>query len=229
MKERIKLILISLVSLLLLNAVLFSVLTVVQAPYYDAAPSEMNSIYELYASEEYDKVVYRCACEYIDENEIPKIEEVFKSTAIVKLNKIESYLTMLSLDENDFVFLTMNRSYEDRKLAMEKIVASNVLIYSENDTVYVVCIELTEYKFEEGYDKIAIYKTENSELSELLTKYKAPKNKGIHFIVPEWRYDLSGFPESFNGKLYVLSFFVEFFVIQFIIKKIKPIKVRFSR
>lgn len=220
MKKRIKTIIISFVFVMLLNITLFSVLTIIQAPYYDTAPSEVNSIYDLYASEEYNEVVYRSARDYVsDEAEIQKIEEAFKSAEIVKLNKFESYLRMILLDQNDFVFLTMTRNYGDRKIAMEKLVASHVLVYSENDSVYVVCIELTEYAYEAGYEKIAIYETKNTELSELLTEYKAPKNKGFHLAVPEWRDDISKFPESYNGRLYVLSFFIEFFVALYVINK----------
>lgn len=220
MKKRSKTIIISFVFVLFLNIILLSILTIVQAPYYDTAPSEVNSIYELYASEEYNEVIYRSAREYVsDGDDIQKIEEAFKSAEIVKLNIFESYLRMMLLDENDFVFLTMTRNYGDRKLAMEKLVASNVLVYSENDSVYVVCTELTEYAYEAGYKKIAIYETKNTELSELLTEYKAPKNKGLHLAVPEWRDDISHFPKSLNGRLYVLSFFAEFFVALFVINK----------
>lgn len=225
MKEQIKTIVITLVLFLLLNIVVFSVLTVVQAPYYDTAPSKVNSIYELYASDEYNQVTYNSAQGYIsDETEIQIIEDAFKSTSMVKLDRIESYSKMLLLDENDFVVLTMTRGYGDRKLAMKKLVASNILVYAESDNVYVVCSELTEYSVEDGYAKIAIYETENSELAKLLNEYKAPKNKGLHLIVPEWRYDISNFPESFDGRQYVLSFIVEFIGALFVVKRIRKSK-----
>lgn len=227
MKNYIKSIALSFSLVLLLNIILFSILTVVQAPYYDEAPSEANSIYELYASEEYDEVVYKSASQHqLNENEIRKMDELFKSASIVKLNKMESYLTMVLLDKNDFTFLTMTKNYGDRKLAAQKLVASNVLVYSKKDTVYVVCCELTENEYDAEYGKIAIYKTKNKELAKSLTEYKAPKNKGFHLLVPEWRYDISRFPESYYGRQYVLSFFVEFVIAIYVIKRINQGTVR---
>lgn len=223
MKKRIKVLVLSLVLILLLNTVLFSVLTFVQAPYYDEAPSKMDSIYELYASDEYSEVVYRSALEYVsDQTEIQKINDVFKSASINKLNKFQSYFKMFSLGKKDFVFITFTRDYGDRKVAAEKLMASNIIVYLENNNAYVACLELKEYAYDGSDTKVAIYEVENesAELISLLKEYKENKKTGWQPILPEWRENISDFPDSFNGRQYFLFFFIEIIVIIALINKI---------
>ena len=222
MNKRIKVIIISILAVLLLNTVLFSFLTVYQAPYYEDAPAEMSSIYEMYASDEYNAVVYRDAIEFIsDEDEIQKISETFKSTYVVKLSKFQSYLKMFSLNKGDFVFGTISGDYGDRKIAAEKLIASHVFVYLKNNDVYVVCTELTEQVRDSSNMKIAIYEAENEseELLALLKEHKATRKTGIQ-IFPEWRTDISKFSENLSGKQYLLFFFIEFVVAVILINSI---------
>ena len=219
MKKYIKVVILSLVSVLVLNIILFSVLTVVQAPYYEAAPSKVNSIYELYASEEYNEVVYRTALDYISEEEETKnFSDVFQSLSAVKLSKIESYFKMLSLGKKDFVLMTF-KVIDDTKVAIGNLAVSNIIVYLKNNEVYVGCIEFV--KNTPANSRIAIYEVEheNEELIKLLTEYKTDKKEGFYMLKPNWRYDISMLSESLNGKLYVLSFFVEFVVAVFVINK----------
>ena len=222
MKKYIKIVIVSLVTVLILNIIFFSVITVVQAPYYEAAPYKVNSIYELYASEKYNDIRYTFADGIFrgGEKEIQEIENAFKSTSMTKLNKFDSYFKMLTLDKSDFVLLTRTSYHDLRERVMKTIIATSVLVYSQEDNVYVVCIELTESAFEKDYEEIAIYEIKNAELAKLLEEHKTPKNKGSQFVVPQWRYDISGFPESFMGKLYVLSFVVEFIVAMVVFNKV---------
>ncbi len=219
MKKYIKVIMLSVVIVFVLNSLLFSVLTVVQAPYYDEAPAEVDSIYELYASEVYNEVVYRGATEYVsDETEIKKIDDVFKSSSIIKLNKIKSYFKMLSLGKEDFVFITFTKNYGDRSVAAKNIVASHIIVYFDNNEVYIACIELMEYAPDTS--RIAMYKVnDNEELVKLLSEYKTEKNKGWKPILPEWRADVSEFHESFNGRQYILLFIIEFIVSVAVVNK----------
>lgn len=219
MKKYIKVIMLSVVIVFVLNSLLFSVLTVAQAPYYDEAPAEVDSIYELYASEVYNEVVYRGATEYVsDETEIKKIDDVFKSSSIIKLNKIKSYFKMLSLGKEDFVFITFTKNYGDRSVAAKNIVASHIIVYFDNNEVYIACIELMEYAPDTS--RIAMYKVnDNEELVKLLSEYKTEKNKGWKPILPEWRADVSEFHESFNGRQYILLFIIEFIVSVAVVNK----------
>ena len=215
MKKCLKRICVSVVSVLLLNIIFFSILTVVQAPYYDDAPSQVDSIYELYASEEYDDVVYTSPNGILsDKLEIQRVEAALKSVSSVKLNKAESYLRMLSLDKSDFVLKTSNNF--NREKAKKTIVASNILVYSKNDTIYIIC---HEFKYGVLNAERVVYKAENSEFVELFTEYKSPSNDGFAVLQPRWRQNFSEFPVSYNARMYVLSFFVEF-VIALIITRI---------
>lgn len=223
MKRNFKILIISLAMILLLNTVLFSILTVYQAPYYDEAPSKVDSIYELYASETYDNATYyKGALEYISEEaKIQKIENLFKSTSIVKLNKFQSFLKMFSLNRKDFVFITFT-DYDDyggRKTAAEKLVASNIIVYLENDEVYIACVELMEYAPDTS--SVAMYKvTNNEELVKLLSEYKTGENNGWKPILPEWREDISEFPKTYNSRQYGLFLIIEFIVVVLISNRI---------
>ncbi len=220
MKRSIKIIILSLAIVLLLNTILFSVLTVYQAPYYDEAPSKMDSIYELYASDEYNDVRYRGALEYLsEETEVQKTEKLFKSTSIVKLNKFQSFLKMFSLNRKDFVFITFTEYYGDRSVAAKNLFASNIIVYLDNDEVYIACVELMEYAPDTSC--VAMYKvTNNEELVKLLSEYKTGENNGWKPILPGWRDDLSDFPKSYNSRQYALFFIIEFVVVIFISTKI---------
>lgn len=222
MKKRLKRICVSVVSVLVLNIILFSILTVVQAPYYDDAPSQVDSIYELYASEEYNDVVYMSPNGIIsDKAEVQRIETALKSVSSVKLNKSESYLRMLLLGKSDFALLTKNSDYGDGKIAKGKLIASNVIVYSKNDDIYILCTEFTEFAYYNGYKEIVIYKTEDSGLAELLTAYKSSEKDGFFLLRPNWRQDISNFPISYNARMYVLSFLVEFVIALIVTRKIQ--------
>ncbi|MBO5065201.1 MAG: hypothetical protein J6D06_03705 [Clostridia bacterium] len=217
MKKRLKRICASVVSVLVLNIILFSILTVVQAPYYDEAPSKVESIYKLYASEEYNEVYYTVSVPHSvirEEEEIQKIETALKSASAIKLNKVESYFRMVLLDKSDFALMTSNNF--DREKAKEKIVSSGILVYSKNDIVYIIC---PEFKYGVRNVENVVYKSENSELVKLLTEYKSADGDSFSILRPTWRQDISRFPVSLRGRIYVLSFFVEF-VIALIITRI---------
>lgn len=210
MKKQLKRICLSVVSVLLLNIIFFSILTVVQAPYYDDAPSKVESIYELYTSEEYSDVYYTVSVPHSvirEEEEIQKIETVLKSVSATKLNKVESYFRMVLLDKSDFALMTSNNF--DREKAKGKIVSSGILVYSKNDIVYIIC---PEFKYGVRNVEKVVYKSENSELAKLLTEYKSADGDNFAILEPEWRNDISRFPVSLRGRMYVLSFFIEFVI-----------------
>lgn len=214
MKRKLKVLIISLVMVLLLNTMLFSVLTVYQAPYYDEAPSKIDSIYELYASEKYNDVLYSFSNGFIrgGDEQIQALENKLKSVSVTKLNKTESYVKMLSLDAEDFVFQTKTIFLDDRRVVMKSIPSSTIFVYSKGDNIYVVCTEITENEYEAGYLKKAIYQTKDAEITKLLSEYKSSKNEGFQIILPEWRGDISEFPRTYNSRQYALFFIIEIVV-----------------
>ena len=213
MKNIIKVILLSLVVVLAINIVLFSVLTVIQAPYYDEAPVELDSIYELYASEEFNDVSYRGANNRFFENEdFTQIDNLLKSAKVRKMNKVESYFSLMSFGKDDFVLSAKSDVYDNRENAMGVIYASYVLVYVKNDKVYAVCAEFTEENYSEDYRKVVVYQSSDKELVQDLSEYRYDDNKTRQLFLPKWRHDILGFPESARGRLYVLSFFVEFII-----------------
>ena len=218
-----KALIISIVAVLLFNIIAFCVLTVVQAPYYDEAPNEIASIYDLYVSEECEKVLYWSSKGMVlDEEEIPRIEDALKSASAKKLDKTNTFKRLLLLKKKSFVLMVSNKVYEDREVAATKLVASNMMFYLQDDTVYIVCKEFVEFEFSKKYEKIAIYETKNAELVEYLSEYQT--DEGYHQLVPEWREELSGAGKTFIGNVYILFFVVEFVVVLFIVNKISEKK-----
>lgn len=222
MKRSIKIIILSLAIVLLLNTILFSVLTVYQAPYYDEAPSKGDSIYNLYASEKYNDVLYSFSTDFIrsGDERIQALENKLKSVSVTKLNKTEFYVKMFSLNAEDFVFQTKTTFLDDGRNVMKTIPSSTIYVYSKEDYIYVVCCEITEKQYVARYLEKAIYQTKDVELAKLLSEYKSAKNEGFQIILPEWRDDLSDFPKSYNSRQYALFFIIEFVVVVFISTKI---------
>ncbi len=221
MKKYIKTIFLSVAVVLVLNILILTILTLYQAPYYSKAPQKVDSIYELYASDEYNDILYAFSTGFIrgGDKKIQNIEDMFKTTSVTKLDWLKSYCKLITLKQSDFVVYSRTTIADDREIVKNEIMASNICVFVENNIVYVICLEFTEYEYQNEYQKVAVYQVENEKLARLLEEYKTPSNKGFQIVLPEWRDDLSDFPRNFQGVLYVLSIIIEFIVSLIVINK----------
>lgn len=221
MKNRVKPILLTIAVILVLNIIIFTGLTLYKEPYYNDAPKEIDSVYELYASDKYGMEIFspnEICVEDIEE--ISKIEDALKNSSAIKLNFFESYYTMFALGKDEFVmYVVKDYDAHSERIIDKEVISNDIVIYIKCDIAYVYCVEAYETLPWEGQLKSVVYKVNGNELVETLKKYQNTDNTGFFLLNPNWRNMFYKDSYSMELSLFILSIIIEFVVSLIVINK----------
>jgi hypothetical protein len=206
MKKILQISILSLIIVFIFNIIIFTVITTVQTTYNNNLPQEII-VSELFGRNVNAENTYYMNGERDLEN-TEEINKVLLNRKIFKLSEFDSYKFIFSVSEKDYILVgkAITSSENNDKF-------NSVVIYKKDNCVYF----RTNAKTGTNKSDFAVYRCEDSDLIENITKYKSNSNKYYVFDLPKWRHDLLSF--NLEGKLIVVSVIVEYIICLFLLKK----------
>lgn len=206
MKKILRISVLSLISVLIFNTLIFAVLTAVQTTYNNDLPKETVFSKLFWGSVNAENAYYMNG-----ERDLKNTEEITQellNRKLFKLSKFDSYKFIFSVSEKDYILVGKTMD-----LSENNDIFNCIVIYEKDNCVYFLL------KTEIGTNKsdFAVYRCEDSDLIENITKYKSNSNRYYVFDLPEWRHDLLSF--NIGGKLIVVSVITEYIIGLFVLKK----------
>lgn len=206
MKKILQISILSLIIVFIFNIIIFTVITTVQTTYNNNLPQEII-VSELFGRNVNAENTYYMNGERVLEN-TEEINKVLLNRRIFKLSEFDSYKFIFSVSEKDYILVgkAITSSENNDKF-------NSVVIYKKDNCVYF----RANVKTGTNKSDFAVYRCEDSDLIENITKYKSNGNKYYVFDLPKWRYDLLSL--NLEGKLIVVSVIFEYIICLFLLKK----------
>ena len=202
MKKILRISVLSLICVLILNILIFTVLTIVQTRYNNDLPQEII-VSELFGGNvNVDNTFYMNGERDLESTE--EINQALLNRKFFKLSEFDSFKFIFSVSEKDYILVG-------------KTIASSgnnsVVVYEKDNCAYF----LSKSEIGTNKSEFAVYRCDDSDLIENITKYKSNSNRYYVFYLPEWRHDLLSF--NIEGKIIVVSVIVEYITCLFVLKK----------
>ena len=189
-KKEAKRLAISFVIVLVVNVLILAIVNSFQIAYWENAPEE-EIVYNMVAGENEKglEYLYKDTNFNIDDDDVIRIERIFKDSSAIKLSKKESYKMLYLLNEKSFAFYVVipDRYKSDGIFESIKEPISELWVYVYDGSVYIV--RSTDER-QTNTDKrlFAVYKAEdNTELYDELNQWVDPSGDGIFYCtIPDW-------------------------------------------
>ena len=219
-KKEAKRIAISFVIVLVANFLILSIVNFFQISYWENATDE-EIIYYMIAGENENGIsyLYKDTNFCINDEDVKRIESLFKDNSATKLSKKESYKLLYLLNEKNFAlyFVIPDSDKSDEIFESIKEPISQLWFYVYDGSVYIV--RSTDKRQTNSIKReFAVYKAkDNTELYDELNQYVDPSGDGIFYCsIPDWLDAIRS-----RGLVYFSVIVWEMDFVNYLIKKIK--------